>query len=237
MTQPRSSLLTKNWTNVSLAASGLAIVILLIVGLLAYTSRETPAYESNFTAKVPDRPLRVSVIGDSYSAGNAQNAVKWPDLFAKKRGWYLNNVAESGTGYVATDQKFYSRARYALETDPDVILIVGGFENRAFPPGMVQSEALKLYEVLKLKAPGSQIFVIGPISDSTAPDPNLVAAASAIRTATEIAGLTYTDTLSANWLRDSNLVQEDRSIPTDAGMRTLAEAVDSAVPQIPPGNS
>lgn len=235
MAEKMSTIFKHNWLRSLGIVAGATVLILLITGVVAASNRDATSYESTYEAQdPPTRPLRLSVIGDSYSAGTANNTVEWPALLAKKRGWYVNNVAEAGTGYAATQQKFYSRARYALDTNPDVILVVGGREDRVYAPEAVQAEAAKLYDVLALHLPNAEIVVVGPIWDSTEPDPNVVTVNNAIRAAAEAAGLTYIDALDANWLRDSTQIQADGVSPTDIGMRTLADALNSVVPEIIP---
>ncbi len=215
---------------------GIFAAVLLVGAASVYSAnRPPPDYTSTYVPQPPPpRPARLAVIGDSYSAG-AADSVAWPELLSERRGWYLHNISVDGTGYVAgREMAFPNRFGYLLSQRPDVVVVAGSRNDENSPPSQVEAAATALFTELKTKAPKAVVLVIGPIWDSSPPTGGARAANDATRRATESAGFTFVDALSANWLSDPALLQADRVHPTDAGQNVLTDRINEIAPDIAP---
>ena len=223
----------RDWWKLGGIAALVAVVVLVGVGAGVYAARPAPQEPAAaYVPVAPERLPRLAVIGDSYSAG-ANNKVKWPTLLAKSRGWYVNNVASGGTGYVADPEtSFPTKGGQATEKDPDIVIVAGSRNDQYAPRAAVYAAATGLYAELKEKAPQAQIVVIGPMWDSSAPTPGVIEANIATRDAAAAAGLPFLDALAGNWLADRSLVQADNTHPTDDGQRVIFERIDEFVPDV-----
>lgn len=212
-----------------------AVAALLVVAGLWYDARrlggpDTSSSEAapSFEPVTPTRAVRLAVIGDDLSynpAGSAQLA--WPVLFANERGWYLNNQATPGTGYVAGGSLSYiDRVAGATSTSPDVVIVAGGGEDKS-EPGLVQARATSLYSDLQRVTPDAAIVVVGPIGTPAAPSPDLRVVNDAVRLASAQAGIEFVEAL--DWLAAPGLVQSNGR-PTAAGDRVIADRIAAVVP-------
>jgi acyl-CoA thioesterase-1 len=217
---------------------GLVAVTILIViaGFVWDRQRGTvavPEGERYDTGSFESHPYpRLTVIGDSYSAGTYSN-VKWPDLFAAKRTWYVNNIAEGGSGYTAGDAEdmFGAKVAEAAATTPDIVMVVGS-RNDQYNPRQAGAAASEMFAGLKAQLPGVPIFIIGPIWDSTAPPQQMRDANDSIRDAAQRAGLPFVDALAEDWLADPGLIAEDGKHPNDRGQEVLADRINTVAPQV-----
>ncbi|MBY6366227.1 SGNH/GDSL hydrolase family protein [Rhodococcoides corynebacterioides] len=183
-------------------------------------------------------PERVAVIGDSFSAGSA-NDVVWPDVLADEHGFELVNVSLGGAGYVAGADAlgtFGDQVDDAIAADPDVILVVGSENDVDADPTEVVDAATEVFTRLHVGAPGAIVVAVGPIwSGDVVVPAELRDVDAAVEAAALAADVDYVDTLDAAWLADPAIIQDDGDHPTDAGQLLLAEAIDDAVSTVEPG--
>jgi ABC-type Fe3+-hydroxamate transport system substrate-binding protein len=80
-------------------------------------------------------PLRITVIGDSYAAGDtlADRSDAWVDDFAAETDATVTVLAEGGTGFTnpgfCGDNTFSSRVDRVTATKPDLVIIEGGLND------------------------------------------------------------------------------------------------------------
>ncbi|ROQ17641.1 lysophospholipase L1-like esterase [Curtobacterium sp. PhB171] len=80
-------------------------------------------------------PLRITVIGDSYAAGDslADRTDAWVNVFAAETDATVTVLAEGGTGFTnpgfCGDNAFGSRVDRVAATKPDLVIIEGGLND------------------------------------------------------------------------------------------------------------
>lgn len=174
-----------------------------------------------------DRTDSVAVIGDSFSSADRYSKA-WPAIFAEARGFPVQNAAKGGRGYANGG---FGRAVRSVTGDPDVIIIAGS-RNDVHRPDLVRPAADDVFRRLKADHPQARLVVIGPMWDSSEPEPGIVEANIELAAAAKAAGADYVDALSANWLGDPALIAPDHLHPNDAGALVLASNIDAALSRL-----
>ncbi|MGB3769871.1 MAG: SGNH/GDSL hydrolase family protein [Rhodococcus sp. (in: high G+C Gram-positive bacteria)] len=201
-----------------------------------HVDRELASQTSAAAQAAMDRQVRVSVIGDSFSAGQ-DNDVVWPDVLAEEHGIRVANVSLGGSGYVAGDDylgTFADQVALATEERPSVILVVGSENDVDADPDDVLTNAEDLYDGLRRRSPDARIVVIGPIWTGGPVAESMWDVDAAVEAAATSAGLEFVDTLDKGWLADPTLIQEDGDHPTDEGQYLLAGHIDDALVGLDP---
>ncbi|CCQ13662.1 Lipolytic enzyme [Rhodococcus sp. AW25M09] len=178
------------------------------------------------TVTTVDRPVRISVVGDSYSRGLPDTLV-WPELAAESTGWSIDNVSIFSAGYVATDGNgtFADQIDAALAGNPDVVLVVGGINDVGKPPELITQRAIDTLGELARRAPTARIVVMGPIWHEL-PVPEAAGVIdNSVGTAAHTLRLPYLSVVGEDWLVPEGMIQEDGIHPTEAGQRVLAQQI------------
>lgn len=219
----------------AIALASLVVVTLgaVIFGMVREqaTIRANAEAAANFTPSprpIPtfeQAPL-LMVIGDSMSAG-ANNEATWPELVADEYGMRLKMLASGGSAYTQEAKPFIDQAKDVPLLSPAAIIVAGSVNDRASSNEEIAKAAGELYAYLGEEFPGSEVFVVGPISSSASPLEGVPAANAAIEAAAQDAGLIFWDPLGEEWLPDKSLIQEDNLHPTDEGQQQLAEQLGS----------
>lgn len=216
------------WSRLRLGrpAANAAVVVVLIaavaLGVAAVVRDDGPTP----TVTAVDMPLRISVVGDSYSTG-LPDAVVWPTLAAESTGWSIDNVSIFSAGYVATDGNgtFADQIDAALANKPDVILVVGGINDVGKPPELITQRAIDTLGELARRAPSAKLVVMGPIWHQI-PVPEAAAVIDdSVGAAAAMLRLPYLSVVGEDWLVPEGLIQEDGIHPTEAGQRVLAQQI------------
>jgi hypothetical protein len=198
-----------------------AIAIVLVAEMLV-ASAFMPTVSSEVSRP---SPLRIAVVGDSYSAG-IQNRVVWPTLLAQRTGWSVANFALPGAGFVSDGRgghAFTYQVDRAQGSHPQVILIVGGLADvRRVDTGTVGVGAIDA--INKIKLGGQQALVIGPTWYRTPVPVSVRRVSEAVQKVAADAGVPYLDALDPPWLT-SALMGSDLSAPTDEGQSVIADKI------------
>jgi hypothetical protein len=175
----------------------------------------------------PAGPVRVSVIGDSYSAGS-NNDVVWPSLVAAGSPLSISNVAVADASYAGgagQSGRFADQIDMALASKPDVIVVFGGLGDAGLPDEQITQSAIDLFAELVRRAPGVKLVVFGPIWH-TDPVPDVFLALDAdIASAARTTHTTYIPLIRDKWLMADGLMQGDVA-PTDEGQSVLARKLN-----------
>ena len=218
----------------------LAIVIALAVVLLGATAfvvrknildgQRCDQVQADISSRgevvtVGSGPLKVAVLGDSYTAGDLMD--NYRDGWAYKMPAALSatvSVAGVGsTGFTAGgpcgDQSYPERVKTAVRTNPDVLLIQGGLNDSDSDPNMVGAKA---DFVLRQAGAIKRVIVIGPVSAPA--KSNLAAIDQQLAAAAKLNKREYVSAL------DWNLeFLPDRVHLTPAGHAEFARRVAAAV--------
>lgn len=218
----------RNWlfSRKSLAGSA-ALAVLLVVT----TATATMVLTSKKTEPVPpppSGPLRVAVIGDSYSAGSG-NDVTWPALMAAGSPLSISDVAVADASYAGgagQSGPFAQQIDKALASKPGVIVVFGGLGDAGLPNQQITQSATDLFAELIRRAPNVKLIVLGPIwHDDPVPDVFKTLDAD-IAAAARTTHTSYVPLIAEKWLIGDGLMQGD-SAPTDEGQSVLATRLNS----------
>ena len=183
--------------------------------LLAATSRSGDA----------SWPLRIAVIGDEFTAGDA-NRVVWPTLLAQRTGWSVANVALPKAGFAADGkpgQSFADQVDRAQAARPQLIVVVTGQADNALRD-MGAVEIGVADALAKIRLGGQRALVVGPIWYSS-PIPLKVAMVSeAVQRAARTARVPFLSATDPPWLTQS-LMQPTLDSPTDTGHSVVADRI------------
>jgi acyl-CoA thioesterase-1 len=195
----------------------------------------TPATGSAPPSSSPQAtgPLLV-VIGDSYSEG-FDNSVVWPELFADARGYRLDNLSHTGTGYVNEGRMntFGERIAEAEVLDPSIIMFAGSRNDILFAAEDVRVAAEQAFEAARDRFPEARLIAIGPIWDSSEPSALVREINDAVAAAAAAREVEFIDALAANWLQDPAVIHFDGIHATDEGQQDLADGVEAAIANLP----
>lgn len=204
----------------------LAVVLVGIVALVVGAQ----------SAHAQPRPLRVSIVGDSFSAGVGARSGYAP-LLAERGCWDLNLVARSGSGYAASTDPFVSVPRVAAVATslPDVIIVQGSGNDRG--DGRLFAAATGLYLTYRVVAPQARIIVVGPTGAPNAKHGNIDEIRRHLRDAAGVAGVTFLDPKAERWLNPATDYAPDGIHPNDGGHARLADRLFSALSGLGVGGS
>ncbi|OZF03609.1 SGNH/GDSL hydrolase family protein [Rhodococcoides fascians] len=185
----------------------------------------------NVPAHAQPRPLRVAIVGDSFSAGiGASNGYGgYATLLGARGCWELNLVARSGSGYAASTDPFVSVPRVAAVATslPDVIIVQGSGNDRG--DGRLFAAATGLYLTYRVVAPQARIVVVGPTGAPDAKHGNIDEIRRHLRDAAGVAGVTFLDPKAERWLNPATDYAPDGIHPNNSGHARLADRLFSAL--------
>lgn len=168
-------------------------------------------------------PLRVSIVGDSFSAGVGAGAnLGFAQVLAARGCWVPNLVAVSGSGYAASSDPFVSlpRVAKAASTIPDVIIIQGSGNDRG--DGRLFAAATGLYLTFRAIAPQARIVVVGPTGAPNAKHDNINGVRRTLRDAAALTGVTFLDPQAEGWLNAATDYAPDGIHPNNRGHARMA---------------
>jgi lysophospholipase L1-like esterase len=229
----------------------LGLVVALVAGLLAFASIWEPsnggAQPGNpitvpaattpptvETTTIPIRPkTRVSVIGDSYTAGTDMGGSRdagWATLAIRpltNESRIVNQTVNAigGTGYVKGYEDkppFGRRVQDALTEDTSVVVVFGSRNDGNRP---IEDAARSMFAEIRASAPGATLIVVAPPWVNENPPDNIVAMRDTLKAVSEEFGAVFVDTLADEWFynEDSRLIGEDGVHPTNEGHVYMAD--------------
>jgi lysophospholipase L1-like esterase len=155
-----------------------------------------------------DVPGRMMVMGDSLSAGSAQNTAlalgTWVDRAADLLGFAdVWNSAIGGTGYI-TATRFLDRIGDLSAANwgaADLVVIEGGYnDSGGNSQQAIQDAARAFFQAVKAVQPAAQVIVLGVHSPSGSPAASLVNANAGVRAAALAETLAFVDQQSGEVL-------------------------------------
>jgi acyl-CoA thioesterase I len=208
------------------AAVGVALTVLLAVGLLAYTAARSAAEGQALSGS--GRPVAV-VIGDSQAHGahDAQQPETWVTRGLSGARFQPLVLGEAGTGFlqgVDGAPSYLEGLRQGTYTLPahDVSLVVveGGGNDDAYPDARIAQAARASLDLLKDHYRGAEVLVVGPLGRGD--DPRRTQINDVLARVAEQEDVHFLD--AGNWGRQyqlENLYSADGIHLTEAGHERL----------------
>lgn len=200
-----------------------ALALLLILATATTTLALTRS-EQHPPPPSTSGPLRIAVIGDSYSSG-LDNAVVWPTLIAESSDLSISNLAVPGSGYVGgagESGPFSAQVDKALATKPDLIVVFGGINDVGKSVDLINQSATDLFFELARRAPEVPRIVFGPLWHEDPPPEVALTIDAAINRAADQTSSPYVRLIDKTWLVGPGLIQDDGIHPTDQGQTIIA---------------
>ncbi|GAA3512003.1 SGNH/GDSL hydrolase family protein [Georgenia daeguensis] len=218
---------------------GLVLICLVAAGAVAM-SRGTfailgGAAGAASTAEETEQPPTAVFVGDSYTAAEGGEGVRWTSLVAQEQGWRELNVGRGGTGWtvaVPADRCRYGTcptypevAHEVVDLAPEIVVVAGGRNDRG---NDVAAAAAETFATLREGLPDARIYAVSPFWDSTAYPAHLIAQGRDVREEVRRVGGEYLEVGHPLGGRP-DLITQDGIHPNAAGYRALAEAVNEAL--------
>lgn len=232
-------------SNVKYVFVGVAAVVAVSLVVLALNVTRVPvstpradrppvAEVAEVAEEVP--PRVVSVIGDSYTAGSAENSEErtWVTLLPSD----LNVIAEShavgGVGYSRGGENSFPAQAERIRADSDLVIIFGSRNDSTANPDATYAEAARTMQAAQAKAPDATLVAVGFPWPTDPPSQAAVAARDALARAAADSGAHFVDALTEGWLLAPGLIGSDGVHPTDAGVDVItsrmADIIRSQMP-------
>lgn len=203
----------------------LGVLLVLLLALIPLVLRS----EGALTLGGSKRPLRILVIGDSYTGGTQEGGLgrnSWTSLLASNmnRDGYPTSVdvsAAGGSGYLtpgAYGQTFASLAERMRTSQYDIVVIFGS-RNDTSVEDSLRLEAIRLYGLVHQMWPTSELVVVGPPWPRAGPPQYLLNDRDALAVAARASGGVFIDPVTDGWFASASrsLIGADEVHPTDAG--------------------
>lgn len=215
------------------------LTVLALTLLLVSCGQPAPTTRHPVTTTPPVVPVKVAVIGDSYTGGSGVGGVGvrgWPALTwekLRKEGIPVAPVvgALPGSGYVHRGSQgggvFGEQVPKLVTADTRLVVFFNGVNDVNEAVDEVHAAALSDFQAAKQIAPQAKLLVIGPAWPNSARPSNLLALRDTIKDAATEAGATWVDPVAEGWFTDTpQLIGEDGVHPTDDGHTYLADRIE-----------
>ncbi len=223
--------------------AGLVVLSAAAVGVTASSRNSTESIptatttvstsSTTATATVPDEPLRVVILGDSYTQLD-----QWASEVADAANWDHVNLALAGTGYVSTAGRSACGldfcSAFAGQVDaaaritplPEVVIVTGGVND---PSGQLVAEAVHdTYAMARELFPNAIIVGFSPFGKATEYPDSLVTLRSLIRSEVVAVDGIYVD-VGHPLGGHPELISGDGLHPTPEGQHVFARAILAAL--------
>lgn len=220
---------TRNWWTLT-GVTALVIVLAFVgyAGVQAFTRDDGTSIASTYVVPPPAtyNYLRVSILGDSYTAGvGAGASPSYAEITERRLCLTPTESGGSGSGYVAPgsgNAPFGSPDRIdkIVENQPGLIIVQGSTNDPG--DGRVFDAAVALYRTLAERAPTAKIVVVGPTMPPSADPTRVDAIRAELQRAASESGLSFIDPAGEQWLDPANDYVADRLHPTPVGHNKIA---------------
>lgn len=186
----------------------------------------------------PVRAPIVMFLGDSYTTGGTKTTPEhsYAADTARELGWQVIIGGLGGTGFVApgaTHEPFsvLFERQLAWRPAPDMVVVAGGHNDRAYAPAAVAAAAEGLLVKIRQQWPYSRLVLIGPMWGNGAPDASVLEIRDALGVVARTLKIPFIDPLGGKWITGDGAdhlgnagryILRDGVHPTDDGHRYLA---------------
>ncbi|UUO02934.1 SGNH/GDSL hydrolase family protein [Mycolicibacterium novocastrense] len=200
----------------------------LVFAVIAGCSSEPPT----------DGPLRIVVIGDSYTGGSAEggrNAAAWPrvareELRSDGVDVAMAVSAHGGSGYLARGvdgSTFLDAVLDISKPDDDVVVIFGGINDANWSNQQERAAVREVLKELRQRSPEAELIVVGPAWPASNPTPQILSVRDVLRAESSAVDAAFVDPIADRWFADRpDLIGDDGIHPTDDGHRLMAQKLE-----------
>lgn len=204
---------------------------------------ETSTPASPTTAAAPPSSIvipadpQLLVIGDSYTEGNGatSSATTFARTAAAELSWPVETDGVGGTGFVNAgprgDGTYAERiAELEPETDPSIVVIQGGLNDRGRPG--ITGSAVAVIQSAQQRWPGAAVIVLGPVTPNP-PDTAAADVAAQLEAAAAEAQVPFID--ARDWITEDNVDdygRGDQIHVNQAGHDYLGERLAEAIVEL-----
>lgn len=190
-----------------------------------------------------NKPTRILIVGDSYTAGSGLGGVgpaNWTALaISKMTADGLNVVVDvsacGGAGYTVTGTcgKNLQQTAELKDSNGYNLVVFFGSRNDQAPSAQVQAAATAAFASVRTTLPDAQFLVIGPPWTDGSPPAWIIRDRDGVRNAAASVGGTFIDPVADDWFGGSNatLIGADGIHPTDQGHQHMADLITPALEQ------
>lgn len=219
------------WQYIGLSALTLVVAVLVVVALRPVQPPipdarpvSTPAPEATVEA-----PKVAAFLGDSYTHGIGASSLNgYARMVAADLGYahFIDGVDGSGYLTAGTGQPIPTRVQGIIDSDPDVVIVAGGFNDngRGYDPAEVGAAAQETLTALRAGLPDARIILVGafpvgvPVPAGQPPIEEALGAAAAAT------GVEFVSPINEGWVTDwAAYISPDGLHPNDAGHRLIAD--------------
>lgn len=222
-------------------AVSLAAVVVAVVAGTGYLARDHDSVRHYETVPLSASPIRVAVIGDSYTAGyedTGRGAANWTERawqILAGRGIYVSAdvTAEGGAGYAVRGNRgglFGDLAARGVQPDDALVVFFGSRNDQDVEPGQLGRLIADTLGLARRTAPSARMLVIGPPWPTADVPGNVWRIRDILSAEARVVGAEFVDPLAERWfVGRPELIGPDGVHPTDAGHAYMA---DKMVPLI-----
>ena len=192
----------------------------------------------------PQLPMRIAIIGDSYTSGSPQGGrgdKSWTALAIRQIQQDGLNVtadigAEGASGYVSVGHQghtFFDQISRTVRADDTLVLLFGSINDLTASPGAMARATCDALRGARLAAPSAKLLVIGPPWPRTDPPADISQKRDTIRDRATALGALFVDPLKDGWFAEHpELIGGDGKHPTDEGHAYMARLISPIVERL-----
>lgn len=228
-------------SRLTMFAGSLVAIVLAVVACTGYLARDDDSARHYETVPLSASPIRVAVIGDSYTAGyedTGRGAANWTERawqILAGRGIYVSAdvTAEGGAGYAVRGNRgglFGDLTARGVQPDDALVVFFGSRNDQDVEPGQLGRLIADTLGLARRTAPSARMLVIGPPWPTADVPGNVWRIRDILSAEARVVGAEFVDPLAERWfVGRPELIGPDGVHPTDAGHAYMA---DKMVPLI-----
>lgn len=216
----------------------LSVAAITAVAMIYMAESRTPPtdYVSTYQPAIPNPPVRVAVLGDSYTGGSEMGGLErngWALLVQQRLTEPMDPVTftvngRGGSGYVRPGTEkttFVDQVPVTVRSDHDIVVFFGSRNDGTIP---VAEAARLAYSEVRRITPTATLIVIGPAWTNDAVPESIYRLRDQLAAETVAAGGTFVDPLAEGWFfgPNSRLIGTDGVHPTDEGHQYMADLIE-----------
>lgn len=215
---------------------GVAMVVLTAAAVIATfwvqeVRMDRQMAASRDRAFIPQQPLPVSIIGDSYTVGVGVSAGKgYIAQVCSELVWQCQTNAQRGTGYTTSGyldesaQPYAGRLDQIIDRQPAVVIIQGGTHDSDASFEAVAVAAEEVFTTLRKEIPTATIIAVGTTNPPGIRFGRELTVRDAIASAAADAGVTFVDPIAEGWLDPAtDYIAADNLHPNEIAYRKYAQ--------------
>jgi lysophospholipase L1-like esterase len=215
----------------------LVAVVVAVVAGTGYLAGDHDSARHYETVPLSASPIRVAVIGDSYTAGyedTGRGAANWTERawqILAGRGIYVSAdvAAEGGAGYAVRGNRgglFGDLSDRGVQPDDALVVLFGSRNDQDVEPGQLGRLIADTLGLARRTAPSARMLIIGPPWPTADVPGNVWRIRDILSAEARGVGAEFVDPLAERWfVGRPELIGPDGVHPTDAGHAYMADKI------------